>query len=81
MYLLQSMKLENYNGGAAVPTLNRNDVHKVDVLCPDARIISDFDQQVKPIFEQIEKLKEYSDKLAQARDLLLPRLMNGELTP
>ena len=81
MFLLQSMKLENYNGGAAVPTLNRNDVHKVDVLCPDTRIISDFDQQVKPIFEQIEKLKEYSDKLAQARDLLLPRLMNGELTP
>ncbi|MDW6685804.1 restriction endonuclease subunit S [Escherichia coli] len=32
-YLLRAMKLEGYNGGAAVPTLNRNDVHKVDVLC------------------------------------------------
>ena len=81
VFLLQSMKLENYNAGAAVPTLNRNDVHKVNVLCPDARIVTDFDKQVKPIFEQIEKLKEYSDKLAQARDLLLPRLMNGELIP
>lgn len=30
-YLLRAMKLEGYNGGAAVPTLNRNDVHKVDV--------------------------------------------------
>ena len=79
-FLLRSMKLENYNGGAAVPTLNRNDVHKVDVLCPDKSLIDDFDNQVEPIFQQIEKLIEYNAKLAQARDLLLPKLMSGEIT-
>ena len=79
-YLLRAMKLEGYNGGAAVPTLNRNDVHKVDVLCPDSKLMNEFEVQVENIFKQIDKLKEYNEKLAQARDLLLPKLMSGELT-
>ncbi|MFC3204070.1 restriction endonuclease subunit S [Alteromonas oceani] len=79
-FLLRAMKLEGYNGGAAVPTLNRNDVHKVDVLCPDAKLMSEFEVQVEGIFKQIDKLKEFNEKLAQARDLLLPKLMSGELT-
>lgn len=79
-FLLRAMKLEGYNGGAAVPTLNRNDVHKVDVLCPDAKLMSEFEVQVDGIFKQIDKLKEFNEKLAQARDLLLPKLMSGELT-
>ncbi|MBJ4545221.1 restriction endonuclease subunit S, partial [Salmonella enterica subsp. enterica serovar Typhimurium] len=41
-YLLRAMKLEGYNGGAAVPTLNRNDVHKVDVLCPESKLMNEF---------------------------------------
>lgn len=79
-FLLRAMKLEGYNGGAAVPTLNRNDVHKVDVLCPESKIMNEFEIQVRELFKQIDKLKEYNEKLAQARDLLLPKLMNGELT-
>lgn len=79
-FLLRAMKLEGYNGGAAVPTLNRNDVHKVDVLCPDAKLMSEFEVQVEGIFKQIDKLKEFNKKLVQARDLLLPKLMSGELT-
>lgn len=78
-YLLRAMKLEGYNGGAAVPTLNRNDVHKVDVLCPESKLMNEFEIQVENIFKQIDKLKEYNEKLAQARDLLLPKLMSGEL--
>jgi len=79
-YLLRAMKLEGYNGGAAVPTLNRNDVHKVDVLCPESKLMNEFEVQVENIFKKIDKLKEYNEKLAQARDLLLPKLMSGELT-
>ncbi|HHT8162942.1 TPA: restriction endonuclease subunit S, partial [Escherichia coli] len=44
-YLLRAMKLEGYNGGAAVPTLNRNDVHKVDVLCPESKLMNEFEVQ------------------------------------
>jgi len=79
-FLLRSMQLESYNGGAAVPTLNRNDVHKVDVLCPANQYIQDFDEYVKPIFALVEKLQEHTAKLTEARDLLLPRLMSGEIS-
>ncbi|HAS6058967.1 TPA: restriction endonuclease subunit S [Vibrio vulnificus] len=79
-FLLRAMKLEGYNGGAAVPTLNRNDVHKVNVLCPPVNLMNEFESQVESTFKQVDKLKEYNEKLAQARDLLLPKLMSGELT-
>ncbi|MGB3918614.1 MAG: restriction endonuclease subunit S [Thiothrix litoralis] len=78
-FLLRSMSLEGYNGGAAVPTLNRNDVHKIEVLCPSSKLIRDFDEQVLPLFTQTEKLGDYNKKLGQARDLLLPKLMSGEI--
>jgi type I restriction enzyme S subunit len=42
--------------------------------------MSEFEVQIENIFKQIDKLKEYNEKLAQARDLLLPKLMSGELT-
>ncbi|WP_042057373.1 restriction endonuclease subunit S [Aeromonas allosaccharophila] len=79
-FLLRSMGLQNYNGGAAVPTLNRNDVHKVEVVCPDTKSIEAFDEYVNPVFKQIELLEEHNKKLSMARDLLLPRLMNGDIT-
>ena len=73
------MKLEQFNGGAAVPTLNRNDVHRIEVLCPEERLIIDFSAYAVLIFEQVKKLNQHNDKLAKARDLLLPRLMSGEI--
>lgn len=79
-FLLRAMRLETYNGGAAVPTLNRNDVHGVNVLCPENKLMNEFEIQVKNIFKQLDKLKEYNVKLSQARDLLLPKLMSGEIS-
>lgn len=78
-FLLQSMNLQTYNGGAAVPTLNRNDVHKINVLCPEKKLIEAFDHQIQPVFDQIRILKEQNKKLSASRDLLLPRLMSGEI--
>ena len=78
-HLLASLRLEQYNGGVAVPTLNRNDVHRIEVVCPVASVIREFSEQVGVIYDQIDKLKCLSEKLREARDLLLPRLMSGEI--
>lgn len=78
-YVLSGLSLERYNGGAAVPTLNRNNVHRIPVLLPTEKLIRDFSEYVRTIFEQIHTLQRYSERLAEARDLLLPRLMNGEI--
>lgn len=79
-YLLSTLGLAQYNGGVAVPTLNRNDVHRIEVLCPTEQLIHDFSEQAESIHQQVSKLNDYNIKLTQARDLLLPRLMNGEIT-
>ena len=79
VYLLRNLHLEQYNGGAAVPTLNRNDVHRINVLCPSKRLLDLFHEFSSPIYEQNEKLNISNKKLQAARDLLLPRLMNGEI--
>ena len=34
---------------------------------------------VSPIYQQLDKLEKMNQKLRAARDLLLPRLMNGEI--
>jgi len=39
-----------------------------------------FTEYVTPILNQINVLSTETRKLSEARDLLLPRLMNGEVT-
>jgi type I restriction enzyme S subunit len=49
------------------------------VPIPHSVLASLFDDAVAPMFEQISKLDQQNHKLAQARDLLLPRLIKGEI--
>lgn len=78
-FVLEGLQLQRLNGGAAVPTLNRNDVHPIEILIPDGTILGLFTDSVEPLFAQQKMLTEYNTKLSEARDLLLPRLMNGEV--
>jgi type I restriction enzyme S subunit len=52
---------------------------QIPFLRPDEKIARMFLGYVDPMFDQIANLVQQNKKLAQARDLLLPRLMNGEI--
>lgn len=78
-FMLSNMDLAKFNGGASVPTLDRKVVHAANVVLPPALLTSLFDEQVEILFAQKKLLDQQNQKLAQARDLLLPRLMNGEI--
>ena len=78
-YLLSGLGLEQFNSGAAVPTLNRNDVHGLPVVLPPQEFLKRFDDVVLPIFEQMRILKSKNQNLRRTRDLLLPKLISGEL--
>ena len=67
------------NTDVAVPGLNRNFAHSRLLLVPDNKILALFEQQATTIYEQINRLTKHNQALAKARDLLLPRLMNGEM--
>lgn len=77
-FALQKMKFINTD--VAVPGLNRAMAYSRKLLIPKPSLLEAFLRDVEPLQQQIEKLAKYNNKLAEARDLLLPRLMNGELT-
>lgn len=78
-FLLSELNLEQYNSGASVPTLDRKTVHQVSVLLPPIGVVEQFDAMVQPFFDQIEALKSGIEATSKARDLLLPKLMSGQL--
>lgn len=49
------------------------------LLIPPKSILREFLETAAPFHAQMEKLGELNSKLRAARDLLLPRLMNGEI--
>ena len=79
LFLLRAMDLKQYNGGVAVPTLDRNVVHRVPVIIPERKLIENFEEIVKPLFPLISNLEQKNANLRRTRDLLLPKLISGEL--
>lgn len=80
LWLFYSLRHMHFiNSDVAVPGLNRDFAYSRPLLVPEPRIIREFLEVAAPIHEQITKLDEMNDKLHQARDLLLPRLMSGEI--
>lgn len=49
------------------------------LLHPPNRLIQNYEEISNPIDDQIKNLHIQNDRLKKARDLLLPRLMNGEI--
>ena len=78
-FMLSEMDLAKFNGGVSVPTLDRKVAHAANVLVPTRNIAMRFDEHVEIMFKQKKLLNQQIRKLVQARDLLLPRLMNGEI--
>jgi type I restriction enzyme S subunit len=78
-FLLQGLNLASLNVGASVPSLDRNTVHPLPIIVPDAKTLAKFDETVTPIFQQIDTLERQIKQLKSARDLLLPRLISGQL--
>jgi len=77
-YALQHVQFINTD--VAVPGLNRDMAYSRHVLIPSETILQSFITQATTIRQQIEKLADFNAKLVEARDLLLPRLMSGEIS-
>ncbi|MBN1166446.1 MAG: restriction endonuclease subunit S [Methanospirillaceae archaeon] len=65
------------NTDVAVPGLNRTYAYSRTIIWPNATIMEMFDSFITPIHTQISLLNKNIDSVVKARDLLLPRLMNG----
>lgn len=65
--------------GSVFDAIIRDTFKLIPFVVPDAKLIGFFSEHVSPIIQQIDVLFESIRKLQTARDLLLPKLMNGEV--
>lgn len=71
--------LENNATGSAYPAVTAKDFEKAIIELPSLEIMLDYDKKAKYIYEMINDLYIQNTKLREARDILLPKLMNGQI--
>jgi type I restriction enzyme S subunit len=73
-------KLISAQTGGAQQHINKNDVEEHLILIPSNKCNIMFQEIVKPIFDKISKNTFENKILIRLRDILLPKLISGELT-
>lgn len=84
MYLLYNLmhrveEIRSHAGGATYKEISKGKFRVLPVVMPDSSILREFEEQTSIIHSSVRALHTMNKKLSQARDLLLPRLMSGEI--
>ena len=77
--LLKTLDLASFNAGSAVPTLNRNHIHSLKLLVPNATCIARYEEIAMSLYKRIRENDKQALSVATLRDTLLPRLISGQL--
>lgn len=83
-YLFQFLKqnesaIRQGNTGAAIPHANRKFILDMNITLPPKKEVDNFKRITNPILKQINILYDQNILLREARDILLPRLMNAAI--
>lgn len=65
--------------GAKMPRADWDEMRRYPVLMPSDTVLKDFDERIIAIIKAIKALSQQIILLQQARDMLLPKLMSGEI--
>lgn len=80
LFILENFKqISDNNIGSAIPHANKDFINQLNVVLPPQKIENQFHEQMIPVFDLIKVLKRKNSNLRQTRDLLLPRLVSGEV--
>ena len=71
--------LKNISTGAATKFLTLKILNDIDIPLPNKKVMDDYEKLTDPIFKLKAILTEQNTKLREARDILLPKLMNGQI--
>jgi type I restriction enzyme S subunit len=71
--------LKKNTGGATFDTIVVDTFNRMLVIRPDNEVIAQFTQLIRPTMELILSLLKINAALRSTRDLLLPKLMSGEV--
>lgn len=76
---IKDWDLYSQNIGAAVPSMNTTILYGKELLFPTDNLVVKFNESVKHTFASINLLKKEIADLLESRNMLLPRLMSGEI--
>ncbi|NBW00004.1 MAG: hypothetical protein EBR67_10985 [Proteobacteria bacterium] len=69
--------LQTNNTGAAIPHANKAFINSIEFPIPSVSVLQQWDSAVSKLNSQVWNLRDQNERLREARDILLPRLMTG----
>ena len=72
-------EVRSHAGGATYREISKGKFRVLPVTLPGKSLLREFENQASTLHAQVRSLHAMNQRLAQARDLLLPRLMSGEI--
>lgn len=78
-HFVSGKDLASMNSGSAVPSMTTDILNSMKLVIPTAEWLEKFEQILLPLYSQMFQNAAQSKTLAQLRDTLLPKLMNGEI--
>ena len=67
------------SSGATMLNVNKGKFESIEVLEPSKEVLDNFMNICKPVFDNILNIQHQNEKLKEARDILIPRLISGEI--
>lgn len=80
LLFLERVNIRPYVTGAVQAKLNQGNLLRIPFLFPSGDILAYFNQIVEPNYAKIRQLREENASLRTVQQLLLPRLISGELS-
>jgi type I restriction enzyme S subunit len=78
-YSISMIDINAMDSGSAIPSTSREDFYNLTTTVPPASIQSKFDELLSPLWLRQGQNQAENQTLAATRDLLLPKLMSGEI--
>ena len=65
--------------GAIFASVTKDDMQSIDLVCPPSSLVEAATKHFEPIHSEVSTLSQQIQNLRRTRDLLLPRLLSGQI--
>lgn len=80
LWLKENLELiKNFGTGSTFKEVSGGTMKNIDVVIPNQSFITQFNSLIKPFFKLVETAETENSKLISIRDILLPKLLSGEI--
>lgn len=72
-------EIKSRASGTTFAEISKNTFREISIIVPNQEILDIFKNKLESIYDQITKNAKENISLAQIRDLILPKLLSGEM--